>query len=66
MLEHEGRSRALLRPDPEKAERRRWERPDTARSASLPSPDAIVPELEAVDAATALDDFLALPPAGTS
>ena len=33
------------------------------RPVLLPSVDPMVPELEVIEAATALDDFLALPPA---
>lgn len=73
MRKHEGRSFAPPPPpplnrSPGSTGRRGWERPDVPRPVApprvpLPSPDATVPAIEESDAATALDDFLALPQA---
>ena len=61
-MERERRAMPVL-PRPESTGRKRRDRHDVSRAVLLPSADPMVPELEVIDAATALDDFLALPPA---
>lgn len=62
LFERERRVAPVL-PRPESTGRKHRDRVDASRPMLLPSMDPMVPEPEVIDAATALDDFLALPPA---
>ena len=56
MSDHERRSHAPPpQPEPGRTGRKRWERSDVPRPQPVPSPDAMVPEIEEPEEA---DDFL--------